>query len=154
VESPPALFMTGSAEEAVKGRQSKGRAGWLIAVVLAGFAGGYAVPKPQSDPHWMAVTGTDWQRFSPEARQAYLNGFLLGGALAQALDGKATGTAGLASSLDSLRHGGLNFPYGANVYLARTDDYFWWEDHRALPVWHALWEVNNDLKGLTQHDSQ
>lgn len=51
-----------------------------------------------------------------------------------------------------MRAGGtLPFPYAVNVYSARLDDYYWWENHRSLPIWYAIWEVNNDLKRLTQH---
>jgi hypothetical protein len=31
------------------------------------------------------------------------------------------------------------------VYGARLEDYYWYEDHRSLPIWHALLEVNHRL---------
>jgi hypothetical protein len=123
-------------------------------MLAAGFMGGYAVPRADPDPHWIAATGAEWRQLSPESRQAYLAGFLNGGAVGQALDAGANDSASLAHSLDSLRRAGFRFPYAVNVYLARTNDFYWWENHRPLPIWHAIWEVNNDLNRLTQHDSR
>lgn len=47
--------------------------------------------------------------------------------------------------MDSLSRSGLRFPYSPNVYGARVDDYFWYQNQRSLPVWYVLWEVNNRL---------
>ncbi len=54
--------------------------------------------------------------------------------------------------MDSLRANGLVFRYAANVYGARLDDYFWWENHRPNALWYAFWEVNNDLKRQMQQE--
>lgn len=117
-----------------------------------GVVGGYAAPRAQSDPHWIAATGVEWQQMSPEARRAYTAGFLTGGALAEALGTEPADSAAVARILDSLRHEGFRFPFAASVYAARISDYYWWENHRPLPLWHAFWEVNNDLKRLTRHE--
>jgi hypothetical protein len=103
------------------------------------------------DPDWYLASGQEWEHFSPEARGAFLAGFLAGSATSQAVVAGARDSAGLWQAIDSLRKEGLLFPYAANVYGARIEDYFWWEDHRRLPIWYAYWEVNNDLKRLTQH---
>ena len=47
------------------------------------------------------------------------------------------------------RTGRFRFPYGANVYVTRLNDYYWWENHRPLPPWYAFWEVNTSLTGQT-----
>ena len=39
----------------------------------------------------------------------------------------------------------LLLSYGANVYVSRLNDYYWWENHRPLPIWYAFWEVNTSL---------
>jgi hypothetical protein len=91
---------------------------------------------------------------SPEARRTYLTGFLMGSALQQARAAGANDSAGLVRTLDSLRRAGFEFPFAPNVYSARVDDYYWWENHRTQPIWSALREVNRDLKRLTQRDSQ
>ena len=41
--------------------------------------------------------------------------------------------------------GRFRFPYAANVYVSRINDYYWWENHRPLPTWYAFWEVNTSL---------
>jgi hypothetical protein len=81
----------------------------------------------------------------PDARLAYVEGFLAGAALTQAI-GRARDSAGVRGVLDSLRQQGkIRFPYGANVYASRLSDYYWWENHVPLPTWYAFLEVNTTL---------
>jgi hypothetical protein len=81
----------------------------------------------------------------PDARMAYVEGFLAGAALSQAA-GEARDTAAVKAALDDLkRTGRLRFPFGANVYASRVSDYYWWENHRPLPTWNAFLEVNTTL---------
>jgi hypothetical protein len=118
---------------------------WACGIVLlAGAALDRPNPKDrQAD--WLNATGTDWMGFSPEAKRAFLSGFLTGAALQQASAAGASDSQGLAKTIDSLRHAGLRFPYAPHVYQVRLDDYFWWENHRGFPIWYALREVNEDL---------
>jgi hypothetical protein len=122
-------------------------------VLVAGILVGWAVPREAPGPDWLRADGGHWREMPPSARLAYAEGFVTGGALAQAL---ATGVAaedsgGLRRALDSLAAGGgLGFPYAANVYAARVDDYYWWEDRRSRPIWHAFQEVNHDLTRMKQ----
>lgn len=95
------------------------------------------------------MDGRSWQALSHEAKEAYLAGFLAGTALAQALQQGAADSAGLVHNLDNLSRTGFRFPYAPNVYEARINDYYWYEDRRPLPIWHALWEVNHDLTRQT-----
>jgi hypothetical protein len=44
------------------------------------------------------------------------------------------------------REGGLIFPFAANVYGARVDDFYHWENHRTLPVWYAVWAANTAVR--------
>jgi hypothetical protein len=81
----------------------------------------------------------------PDARLAYVEGFLAGAALSQAA-GEARDTAGVKAVLDQLkRTGRLRFPFGANVYASRVSDYYWWKNHLPLPTWYAFLEVNTTL---------
>jgi hypothetical protein len=83
----------------------------------------------------------------PAAQTAYAEGFLAGAAFGQAAAG-AGDSAGLAQELTKLRRDGrFRLPYGANVYISRINDYYWWENHRPLPLWYAFWEVNSSLTG-------
>jgi hypothetical protein len=101
----------------------------------------------RQDPprHWLGVNGSDWRRMEPDARLAYIEGFLAGAALSQAA-ARARDTAGVRIAIERLtRDGGLRFPYSANVYAARISDYYWWENHVPLPTWYAFLEVNTTL---------
>lgn len=119
------------------------RLSWVAAV--AGFC--ILVPSREiAEPEWLQLTGHDWQRLSPEARQAYLAGFLAGSATAQVLDAGTADSAGMRRSLDSLSRSGFRFPYSPNVYGARVDDFFWYTNQRSVPLWYVLWEVNNRLR--------
>ena len=52
------------------------------------------------------------------------------------------------------RNGRFRFPYGANVYVSRVNDYYWWENHRPLPIWYAFWEVNTSLTRPTTESAR
>jgi hypothetical protein len=81
----------------------------------------------------------------PTAQLAYVEGFLAGAALGQAAH-RARDTADVRAELEKLRRGGgLRFPFGANVYASRVNDYYWWKDHLPLPTWYAFLEVNTTL---------
>ena len=96
-------------------------------------------------PDWLKVDGNAWQRMSPDARLAYVDGFLAGAALGQAAHG-ALDTAQVAVALDKLKRSGrLRFPFGSNVYASRVSDYYWWKNHLPLPTWYAFLEVNTTL---------
>ena len=83
----------------------------------------------------------------PDVQMAYVEGFLAGAALGQAAR-RARDTAGVSTELEQLRRGGgLNFPFGANVYASRVSDYYWWKNHLPLPTWYAFLEVNATLGG-------
>jgi hypothetical protein len=95
--------------------------------------------------HWLAVNGNDWHRMGPDARLAYVEGFLAGAALTRVATG-ARDTAGVGSALEQMvRSGKFRFPYAANVYASRLSDYYWWKNHLPLPTWSAFLEVNTTL---------
>jgi hypothetical protein len=127
-----------------------GIAGLAAVAILAGGRSSRAA----QDPHWLGISGEEWRQWSPEARRAYLAGFLAGGAVGEALNAGPADSAAMVGRLDSLRRAGFRFPYAPQVYEARIQDFFWWEDHRPAPIWYALWEVNNDLKRMTRQDGQ
>jgi hypothetical protein len=85
----------------------------------------------------------------PEAQVAYADGFLAGAGFAQASAVPADSTALREAMATLTRTGRFRFPYGANVYVTRLNDYYWWENHRPLPTWYAFWEVNTSLIGPT-----
>jgi len=114
-----------------------------------GFVAGRAWPRPEPDGHWIARNGEDWRQLAPAAQVAYTEGFLAGSALGQAA-AVAEDSAGLDRTIRDLRRQGrFRLPFGANVYRSRVNDYYWWENHRALPLWYAFWEVNASLTRQT-----
>jgi hypothetical protein len=117
---------------------------WSWVAAVAGFC--ILVPSRKiAQPEWLKADGHVWRSLSPESKEAYLAGFLAGTALTQALEHGAADSAGLVHHLDSLSRSGFRFPYAPTVYGARLEDYYWYEDHRSLPIWHALLEVNHRL---------
>jgi hypothetical protein len=118
---------------------------WWSVVLVAGVLTGSAWPRQEPDRHWLSRNGTDWKQMSPDARLAYVDGFLAGAAVSQAAT-RARDSAGVRIALETLRREGkLRFPFGANVYASRISDYYWWKDHVPLPTWHAFLEVNANL---------
>ncbi|HEY8256112.1 MAG TPA: hypothetical protein VIG08_00485 [Gemmatimonadales bacterium] len=120
---------------------------WWVALGAVSFAAGRAWTEAGPDGHWVTRNGDDWRALSPAAQTAYTEGFLAGSAFGQAA-AAAKDSAGLTQALAQLRHDGrFRLPYGANVYVSRINDYYWWENHRPLPLWYAFWEVNTSLTG-------
>jgi hypothetical protein len=121
---------------------------WWAALAVVGFLAGRVSAGPGPDRHWSARNGEDWRALGPEAQIAYADGFLAGAGFAQASEGAARDSAALRDTMATLhRAGRFRFPYAANVYVTRLNDYFWWENHRPLPIWYAFWEVNTSLTG-------
>jgi hypothetical protein len=114
-------------------------------LVLAGAVGGRAWLGQDPGQHWLGLNGEHWQRMGPDARLAYVQGFLAGAAVSQAA-ASAKDTAGIRTALEQLRQrDALRFPYGANVYTSRLNDFYWWKNHLPLPTWSAFLEVNTTL---------
>ena len=122
---------------------------WWTALGAAGFLVGRVSAGPGPDRHWSARNGEDWRALGPEARVAYADGFLAGAGFTQAAASAADSTALREAMTTLTRTGRFRFPYGANVYVTRLNDYYWWENHRPLPTWYAFWEVNTSLTGQT-----
>jgi len=120
--------------------------GWCCAICVIGgvlTVGGWSFSEP--GPDWLQVNGHDWRRMGPDARLAYVEGFLAGAALGQAAEA-IRDTAAVRAGLEALkRTGRLRFPFGANVYESRVNDFYWWKNHLPLPTWYAFLEVNETL---------
>ena len=117
---------------------------WMV-VLAAGALAGAAWSRQAPPRHWLGVNGADWHRMEPDARLAYVEGFLAGAALGQAAAGARDSTE-VRQSIERLsRDGRLRFAFGANVYSSRISDFYWWKNHVPLPTWHAFLEVNTAL---------
>jgi hypothetical protein len=121
---------------------------WWTVFIVGGALSGGAWGSQEPGPHWLSVNGTQWRRMDPDVRLAYVEGFLAGAALGQAAS-RARDTAAVRTGLEALkRSGGLRFPFSANVYESRVNDFYWWENHLPLPTWYAFLEVNATLGRL------
>ena len=120
-----------------------GRGWWMVCI--AGSLAASSQYRQNPGPEWLDRNGNYWRQMKPDVRLAYVEGFLAGAAVGQAAH-RARDTAALRAELDVLRRsGGLRFPFGANVYESRVNDYYWWKDHLPLPTWYAFLEVNGTL---------
>ena len=118
---------------------------WWLAVVVGSTATAFGPAGRQNDPEWLNVTGHDWRRMEPDARLAYIEGFLAGAAVGQAATG-ARDSVGVRLGLEQLRRSGrFRFPFAPSVYASRLADYYWWKNHLPLPTWYAFLEVNTTL---------
>jgi hypothetical protein len=133
---------------------------WWAALTAAGFLAGRA-SAGAPERHWSLQDGGEWKALGPEARTAYANGFLTGAGFTQAFTApcaarcETADSAGLRDTMTALyRSGRFRFPYGANVYVTRVNDYYWWENHRPLPIWYGFWEVNASLIGPTNDSAR
>ena len=116
-----------------------------MVLLAAGALAGAAWSRQAPPRHWLGVNGADWHRMEPDARLAYVEGFLAGAALGQAAAGARDSTE-VRQSIERLsRDGGLRFAFGTNVYSSRISDFYWWKNHVPLPTWHAFLEVNTAL---------
>ncbi len=118
----------------------------LLAAVLTG--GRTASQEPR---RWVALDGRDWTQFAPKEKQAYVAGFLAGAAGGGAgATSAATDTALLRRTVDSLyRARSLRFPFGHMVYANQLDEFYWWDNHVPVPLYLALWSINQRLR---QHE--
>src|SRR5919107_1181313 len=118
---------------------------WWVVLIAGGTLTATSRHRQEPGPDWLNVNGEDWRRMEPDARMAYVEGFLAGAALGQAA-GRTSDTSAVKSVLEELKRSGrLRFPFGANVYASRVSDYYWWTNHLPLPIWYAFLEVNTTL---------
>jgi hypothetical protein len=117
---------------------------WCIALV-GGALTTASQARQHAWPDWLNVNGNHWRRMGPDARLAYVEGFLAGAAIGQAAVA-ARDSAGVRSRLEQLgKSGKFRFPFAANVYASRLSDFYWWKNHLPLPTWYAFLEVNTTL---------
>lgn len=97
-------------------------------------------------PDPIGYSGTDWSRLTPDARDAYLIGFLAGAAAQQATNTRAATPAPgkvIAARARALKsEGRLTFPYRENVYRAHIDDYFFYRNRRVEPLIKVIVDMN------------
>jgi hypothetical protein len=122
----------------------------LTGIALAGAAG--MASARQQPRHPTQLTGEDWQRLDPHEQQSYLRGFLAGAAAEQvralaAARGAADDSSAISSAaVDSLRSAAaLHFRFAPAVYAAQLNDFYWWTDHRDIPIVDAMIAINTTM---------
>lgn len=103
--------------------------------------------------HPALLNGADWATYGPKEKEAYLSGFIAGAGAEQAralaalagdsLDSSAVSSSAIARLTDGRQ---LRFSYAPSVYAAQVDDFYWWEDHRDVPIVDVLITINRQLR--------
>lgn len=123
---------------------------FIVGIVLAcavGIAG--AVQQPR---HSLLLTGEDWRSWSLKEKERYLNGFLAGAAAEQARAsavraGDATDSSVISSRAAWTLHenASLQFRFAPAVYEVQLDDFYWWTNHRDIPILDAMITINRAM---------
>jgi hypothetical protein len=133
----------------------------ISGAVAAGMTSGAALarsPMARSsiaraqDPHPTQLAGAYWAQLRPNEKQIYLAGFLAGAAAeqvrARALsDGTSADSLAVSShAIGELRAArSLQYRFATPVYSAQIDDFYWWQNHREVPIVDAMIRFNGDM---------
>ena len=134
-------------------RTAVGLTGGLICVLGAFVAGRDSGPAATQPRHPALKTGVDWAAYGPKEKDAYLSGFIAGAGAEQAralaaLAGDSLDSSAVSSSaITRLKDGKqLRFSYAPSVYTAQIDDFYWWVDHRDVPIVDVLITINRQVR--------
>ena len=96
---------------------------------------------------FLAHDGHAWRGLTEAEKLALLTGFLIGGAFEQGMT-VSTGQAGLPpEALEAMRREGrLRFPFAPGVYKARLEDFYYYQDRRSVPLYRALFLINEQIR--------
>jgi hypothetical protein len=119
--------------------------------VAVGVVTGAAMAR-QQEPHPTLLAGAYWSQLRSSEKQIYLTGFLAGAAAEQARglalsEGKAADSLAVSShAIARLRaERALQFRFAPAVYSAQIDDFYWWQNHREIPIVDAIIRFNGDM---------
>jgi hypothetical protein len=108
-------------------------------------------------PRRVSRGGAYWQALSGKEKDAYVRGYLAGARSEQVreiavaahrmADSAVVPGAVETAIVDSLRVShAVRFAFAATVYVAQLDDFYWWQDHAAVPVDDALIRINAQME--------
>jgi hypothetical protein len=130
-------------------------AGSIVALAVAvGVVAGAAMARQQDQqqPHPTLLAGAYWSQLRPNEKQIYLTGFLAGAAAEQVralalTDGKAADSLAVSSqAIGRLRsERALQYRFAPPVYSAQIDDFYWWQNHREIPIVDAMIRFNAEM---------
>lgn len=119
----------------------------IVLACAAGIAG--AVQQPR---HSLLLTGEDWRSWNLNERERYLNGFLAGAAAEQTRAaavraGDTQDSSAVSSTAAWTLHANasLQFRFAPSVYEVQLDDYYWWTNHRDIPILDAMIAINRAM---------
>lgn len=119
----------------------------IVLAWAAGIAG--AVQQPR---HSLLLTGEDWRSWNLNERERYLNGFLAGAAAEQtraaavrASDTQDSSAVSSSAAWTLHANASLQFRFAPSVYEAQLDDYYWWTNHRGVPILDAMIAINRAM---------
>jgi len=134
-------------------RSAVGLTGGLICVLGAFAAGRQGRDAAMQPRHAALLNGADWAAYGPREKEAYLSGFIAGAGAEQAralaaLAGDSLDSSAVSSSaITRLKDGKqLRFSYAPSVYAAQVDDFYWWVDHRAVPIVDVMVTINRQMR--------
>ncbi len=132
---------------------SPSRRGKALALALGltaalGVAGPVA---PQAPLGLFAVDGYAWRALAEPEKLALLQGFLAGAGFEAGMALSPTEDGPSPEALEAMRRQGrLRFPYAPNVYKARLEDFYYYQDRRSMPLYRALLLITDQIrKGAT-----
>jgi hypothetical protein len=99
------------------------------------------------DPHGLGYDGRDWKTMSEQAKRAYVAGFLAGAVAQQAVDRhrRAPGVSIETAISEIARAHSATFPFGASVYKATLDNYYFYTNNLPIKIYQALIDRNAEM---------
>lgn len=128
-------------------RSSRLAASGALAAALALGALGARPLAAQPPASFLAADGHAWRGLSEGEKLALLTGFLVGGVLEHGLRLSPGEAPPPPEALEALRREGrVRFPYAPAVYKARLEDFYFYQDRLPVPVYRALFLINEELR--------
>ena len=134
-------------------RVAAGLTGGLVCVLGAFAAGRGSGGRAMQPRHAALLNGADWAAYGSKEKDAYLSGFIAGAGAEQAralaalagdsLDSSAVSSSAITRLRDERQ---LRFSYAPSVYAAQIDDFYWWVDHRGIPIVDVMVAVNRQMR--------
>ena len=119
----------------------------LLGLALVAGAGADRRASGQPAGAVLALDGHGWRALAEGEKLALLSGFLIGEALEHAMARAPGGEPPPPEALEALRREGqLRFPYAPAVYKARLEDFYFYQDRLAVPLYRALFQINEQLR--------
>jgi hypothetical protein len=107
-----------------------------------------AVAAAEAPTSLLGFDGHRWKALSEKEKMGLLTGFLIGGALVEGMGAAPlSADAPAPETLEALRRQSrLRFSFAPNVYKARLEDFYFYEDRLSVPFYRALLLINEQIQ--------